>query len=51
MMLYCSDLSGLMTSDGADTTKSAYQSVGFGNSFAFKIEDLNGRVHRFNCGE
>lgn len=45
-----SELSGLMTSDGADTTKSAYQSVGFGNSFAFKIEDLSGRVHRFNCG-
>lgn len=24
--------------------------MGFGNSFAFKFEDLNARVHRFNCG-
>ncbi|XP_061346836.1 CBS domain-containing protein CBSCBSPB3-like [Gastrolobium bilobum] len=45
-----SEVSGLMTSDGADTAKSAYQSVAFGNSFAFKFEDLNGFVHRFNCG-
>ncbi|KAK7358773.1 hypothetical protein VNO77_00712 [Canavalia gladiata] len=46
-----SEVSGLMTSDGADTSKStAYQSVGFGNSFSFKFVDLNGRVHRFNCG-
>ncbi|XP_057419972.1 CBS domain-containing protein CBSCBSPB3-like [Lotus japonicus] len=41
-----SEVSGLMTSDGADTTRSA----SFGNSFAFKFEDPNGRVHRFNCG-
>lgn len=45
-----SEVSALMTSDGADTTKSAYHSMGFGNSFPFKFEDLNGRVHRFNCG-
>ncbi|CAJ2676784.1 unnamed protein product [Trifolium pratense] len=45
-----SELSGLMTSDGAETTKSAYQPMSFGNSFPFKFEDLNGRVHRFNCG-
>ncbi|KAJ1405017.1 PB1 domain [Sesbania bispinosa] len=45
-----SEVSGLLTSDGADTTKSGFQSMGFGNSFAFKIEDLNGRVHRFHCG-
>ncbi|XP_027344166.1 CBS domain-containing protein CBSCBSPB3-like isoform X2 [Abrus precatorius] len=45
-----SEVSGLMTSDGADTSKSAYQSTGFGNSFSFKFEDLNGLVHRFNCG-
>jgi hypothetical protein len=50
-MFYCSEASGLMTSDGADTAKSAYQSTGFGNSFPFKFEDLNGRVHRFNCGK
>ncbi|ESW31883.1 hypothetical protein PHAVU_002G276200 [Phaseolus vulgaris] len=35
---------------GADTAKSVSQSVGYANSFAFKLEDLNGRVHRFNCG-
>ncbi|XP_012572211.1 CBS domain-containing protein CBSCBSPB3-like isoform X2 [Cicer arietinum] len=45
-----SEVSGLMTSDGADTAKSAYHSMGFGNSFTFKFEDPNGRVHRFNCG-
>ncbi|KAK7318399.1 hypothetical protein RJT34_03099 [Clitoria ternatea] len=45
-----SEVSGLMTSDGADTTKSAFQSAGFENSFTFKIEDFNGHVHRFNCG-
>lgn len=50
MMFYCSEVSGLMTSDGADTAKSAYHSMGFGNSFTFKFEDPNGRVHRFNCG-
>ena len=44
-MFYCSELSG------ADTAKSVSQSVGYANSFAFKLEDLNGRVHRFNCGE
>ncbi|TKY73778.1 CBS domain-containing protein CBSCBSPB3 [Spatholobus suberectus] len=45
-----SEASGRLTLDGADTTKSTYQSVGFGNSFAFKFEDHNGRVHRFYCG-
>lgn len=52
-MFYCSEVSGvgLLSLDGADTTKSTYQSAGFGNSFTFKIEDLNGQVHRFSCGE
>ncbi|CAJ1974853.1 unnamed protein product [Sphenostylis stenocarpa] len=45
-----SEASGLLTLDGADTTKSTYQSVGFGNPFAFKFEDPNGHVHRFYCG-
>ncbi|KAJ1386623.1 PB1 domain [Sesbania bispinosa] len=45
-----SEVSGRLTLDGGDTTKSTYQSVGFGNSFTFKFEDLNGHVHRFNCG-
>jgi hypothetical protein len=50
-MFYCSEISGQLTLDGADTTKSTYQSAGFGNSYSFKFEDLNGQVHRFNCGE
>lgn len=50
-MFYCSEISGQLTLDGADTTKSTYQSAGFGNSFTFKFKDLNGQVHRFNCGE
>ncbi|MED6197815.1 CBS domain-containing protein cbscbspb3 [Stylosanthes scabra] len=46
-----SEVSGIMNSDGgADTAKSTYQSVGHGNSFAFKFEDPNGRVHRVTCG-
>ncbi|KHN09655.1 CBS domain-containing protein CBSCBSPB3, partial [Glycine soja] len=45
-----SEASGRLTLDGADTTKSTYQSVGFGNSFAFKFDDHNGHVHRFYCG-
>jgi CBS domain-containing protein len=45
-----SEISGQLTLDGADTTKSTYQSAGFGNSYSFKFEDLNGQVHRFNCG-
>lgn len=49
-MFYCSEISGLVASDGADTAKSGYQSMSFGNSFSFKFEDLNGRVHRLNCG-
>ena len=34
---------------GPDLIKS--QTVGFGNFFAYKIEDPKGRVHRFNCGK
>ncbi|KAF9608407.1 hypothetical protein IFM89_009773 [Coptis chinensis] len=45
-----SELSGLMTSDGAEPGKSMYPSLGLGNSFAFKFEDRKGRVHRFNFG-
>ncbi|KAF7834112.1 CBS domain-containing protein CBSCBSPB3-like [Senna tora] len=46
-----SEVSGLMASEGGqDTAKSADPSIVFENSFAFKFEDLNGRVHRFNCG-
>ncbi|BAT79270.1 hypothetical protein VIGAN_02212400 [Vigna angularis var. angularis] len=45
-----SENSAPVTLDGADTTKSTYQSVGFGNSFAFKFEHPNGNVRRFYCG-
>ncbi|KAL1347009.1 hypothetical protein HN51_020530 [Arachis hypogaea] len=45
-----SEVSVIMNSDGADTAKSTYQSVGHGNSFTFKFEDPNGRVHRVTCG-
>lgn len=46
-----SDMSAALPSEGPESTKSAYPSVGLGNSFAFKFEDLKGRVHRLNCGE
>lgn len=44
-----SELSALMASDGTDG-KFPYPSLGLGNSFAFKFEDLRGRMHRINCG-
>ncbi|CAK7354656.1 unnamed protein product [Dovyalis caffra] len=43
-----SEMSALMTSDAAELGR--YPSLGLGNSFAFKFEDLKGRVHRINCG-
>ncbi|XP_022739692.1 CBS domain-containing protein CBSCBSPB3-like [Durio zibethinus] len=46
-----SEISAIMASDGADNGKlSSYPSLGLGNSFSFKFEDLKGRIHRFNCG-
>ncbi|GJT98749.1 CBS domain-containing protein CBSCBSPB3-like protein [Tanacetum coccineum] len=42
-------MSAIMTSDGADGGRS-YPSLGLGNSFDFKFEDLRGRVHRFTFG-
>ncbi|KAK6259201.1 hypothetical protein SCA6_013675 [Theobroma cacao] len=46
-----SEMSAIMASDGGDAGKlSSYPSLGLGNTFAFKFEDLKGRVHRFNCG-
>lgn len=47
---FCSELSALMASDGTDG-KFPYPSLGLGNSFAFKFEDLRGRMHRINCGK
>ncbi|KAK9053496.1 hypothetical protein SSX86_030130 [Deinandra increscens subsp. villosa] len=44
-------MSAIMTSDAAvDGGRGSYPSLGLGNSFAFKFEDLRGRVHRFNFG-
>lgn len=37
-------------SDATEQGKSAYPSLGLGNSLAFKFEDLKGRVHRINFG-
>ncbi|CAL9778402.1 unnamed protein product [Musa acuminata subsp. burmannicoides] len=44
-----SELSALMTSEYAETVKYMYPPH-IGNSFAFKIEDGKGHIHRFNCG-
>lgn len=46
-----SELSAVMAADGAEPGRNMYPSLGLGNSFAFKFEDIKGRVHRFNCGE
>lgn len=46
-----SEMSALMASDGGEMGKYNYPSLGLGNSFAFKFEDLKGRVHRLNSGE
>lgn len=45
-----SELSAVMAADGAEPGRNMYPSLGLGNSFAFKFEDIKGRVHRFNCG-
>ncbi|KAB2064245.1 hypothetical protein ERO13_A09G006300v2 [Gossypium hirsutum] len=46
-----SEMSAVMASDGADTGKlSPHHSLGHGNSFSFKLEDLKGRLHRFSFG-
>lgn len=40
-----------MASDGADTGRCLpYPSSSMPNTFAFKIQDRKGRMHRFNCG-
>lgn len=43
-------MSALNTSDGTEIGRSAYPSLGLGNSFSFKFEDFKGRIHRFNFG-
>ncbi|KAI3451596.1 hypothetical protein Pfo_008261 [Paulownia fortunei] len=43
-------MSQYVTSDGTEHLKSAYPSLGLGNSFSFKFKDHKGRVHRFNFG-
>ncbi|XP_019051506.1 PREDICTED: CBS domain-containing protein CBSCBSPB3-like isoform X2 [Nelumbo nucifera] len=44
-----SELSALMASEGGDPGK-YYPSLGLGNTFAFKLEDTKGHIHRFNSG-
>ncbi|KAM4114201.1 hypothetical protein ACJW30_04G051900 [Castanea mollissima] len=45
-----SEVSGFMASDGTEQGKlGSYPSLGLGNIFAFKFEDLKGRLHRVNC--
>ncbi|KAG6398533.1 hypothetical protein SASPL_139997 [Salvia splendens] len=39
-----------VASEAIDHQKSTYTSAGPGNSYCFKFEDLEGHVHRFNCG-
>lgn len=34
-----------------ESGKSSYPPLGLGTSFAFKFEDLKGRVHRVNSGK
>jgi len=43
-------MSQFMASDAMEPGKSAYPSLGLGNSFAYKFKDHKGRVHRFNFG-
>ncbi|KAK4341061.1 hypothetical protein RND71_039562 [Anisodus tanguticus] len=43
-------MSQLMMSEGTEAGKSGYPALGLGNMFAFKFDDLKGRVHRFNFG-
>ncbi|KAJ7550718.1 hypothetical protein O6H91_07G114300 [Diphasiastrum complanatum] len=47
-----SDISGRHPSEalGSEIGKMVYPSLGLGNSFAFKLEDQKGRIHRFTCG-
>ncbi|KAI7989726.1 CBS domain-containing protein CBSCBSPB5 [Camellia lanceoleosa] len=46
-----SDSSFKLASESIETTRSLpYPSSIVPNTFAFKIQDKNGRMHRFNCG-
>ncbi|MED6218418.1 hypothetical protein PIB30_026524 [Stylosanthes scabra] len=46
-----SEFSSHMTADGlTERGKSPVQHIELGNIFSFKLEDLNGLVHRFDCG-
>ncbi|XP_057770174.1 CBS domain-containing protein CBSCBSPB3-like isoform X2 [Salvia miltiorrhiza] len=43
-------ISQYVASEATEHQKPPYPSVGPGNSFCFKFMDLEGHVHRFNCG-
>lgn len=46
-----SEMSAVMPSELPESGKSSYPPLGLGTSFAFKFEDLKGRVHRVNTGK
>lgn len=48
---YCSESSFKLASEGGtDIGKAIYPSPTLPNTFAFKIQDRKGRMHRFMCG-
>uniref|UniRef100_A0A0A9GAP3 CBS domain-containing protein n=1 Tax=Arundo donax TaxID=35708 RepID=A0A0A9GAP3_ARUDO len=49
LLVLHSEVSLLMASEAGDGKSSIYPPV-VGNSFAFKLQDRKGRVHRFTCG-
>jgi hypothetical protein len=44
-----SELSLVMPSEAGDVRSNIYP-PSVGNSFAFKLQDQKGRMHRFTCG-
>ena len=49
LLVLLSEVSLLLPSEAGDGKSSVYP-PGIGNSFAFKLQDRKGRVHRFTCG-
>jgi hypothetical protein len=49
MISFLSEVSLVLPSEAGDGRSSIYPAV-VGNSFAFKLEDQKGRIHRFACG-
>jgi hypothetical protein len=50
-MAFLSEGSTKVASEATDIGRSAfYPASGLSNTFGFKIQDKQGRMHRFNCG-